>query len=524
MRLPHRALLAAGLAILALWPTWPQLLHVWRAAADYRWSPLAALIALVWLVLAARKIPDTGAEPQSSREPPLWSLGVALALAVITWLIACNARIEIGKQIMVPIILWLAIATGASWRAAVSLSAPILYLYFAIPIWEQIVPLLQWLSVAAVRGALGVAGIPVRIEGVLVTIPEGSFIVQEGCSGRSYLIVSLASAGLICGLRSIRGRRALAYLALTTLLALFANWVRVTIVIVAGHLTHMQSYLVANEHLSLGWAIFVVLLGALFALGRKLAGDVSVVAATRPSALPGPASPSALSGTASPSAASPAFSLDAPAPAPRSGRSPAWRMALVAALLSLCSFAVLPIARAPSRSLLSVAVPQAGPAWRGQTTLTGAWTPTFLGSTSQGHGAYESDSGAHVETYWALYGSQDQDKLVHYTNHLTTRGWLTLAQSASQRLLNGQAVTVRTILAQTRDGSRWLIDYYYVVGGVRVTRDWAAQLLYGLLSWRRPAASGVIALAAPCRPACESADRWLSQWWAESRSGPTLAK
>src|SRR6185437_9872552 len=192
------------------------------------------------------------------------------AASLGVWLIAARANVEIGKQALAPVILWLAVATASGWRGVLALTAPVLYLYFAIPVWEQIVPLLQWLAVAVVHAGFGLAGVPVRIEGILITIPEGSFIVLEGCSGKRYLIVALATAGLLAAVYSLGWRRTARYLALTAALALVANWVRVIIVIAAGHLTNMTSYLVTHEHFSLGWAIFAVMLLAVWMLGRKL--------------------------------------------------------------------------------------------------------------------------------------------------------------------------------------------------------------------------------------------------------------
>src|SRR5262249_43373414 len=151
---------------------------------------IVALIALVWLVRASRR--DTAA-PRGA----LWRPALLLFLAVCAWLLAYKANVELGKQLITPVIIWLAIATAAGWQAALAVEAPVLFFYFAIPVWDLLVPLLQWMTVSIAQGLLSIAGVPVRIEGLLITIPEGSFVVLESCSGERYLIVALAAAALI---------------------------------------------------------------------------------------------------------------------------------------------------------------------------------------------------------------------------------------------------------------------------------------------------------------------------------------
>jgi len=47
-------------------------------------------------------------------------------------------------------------------------------------------------------------------------------------------------------------------------LSVASNWLRVYTIILAGHLTHMQSYLVRVSHYSYGWFVFMAALGAFF--------------------------------------------------------------------------------------------------------------------------------------------------------------------------------------------------------------------------------------------------------------------
>src|SRR5262249_52374988 len=139
--------------------------------------------------------------------------------------------------------------------------------------------------------------------------------------------------------------------------------------------------------------------------------------------------------------------------------------------------------------------------------------------------AFESNAGARVETYWAAYGRQTADtKLIRYSNTLANNRWLTLERSVSLRSVAGHEARVRTLLLQSTTGSRWMVDYYYVVSGVSVTQEWEAQVLYGALSWIHQSPSAVIAVAAPCGVSCASAVQALTDFWASTRMAGAAPK
>src|SRR2546430_4831726 len=106
------------------------------------------------------------------------------------------------------------------------------------------------------RSLLWLTGPSASISGDIIRIPNGSFLIEEGCSGLHFMIVGLAVAALHGELRRDPWRIRAAQLALMGLLALLANWVRVYIIIEAGYLTNMQSYLVRVSHYWFGWGVF----------------------------------------------------------------------------------------------------------------------------------------------------------------------------------------------------------------------------------------------------------------------------
>jgi EpsI family protein len=478
----RHVLLASAAALIAIWPTWPPLVQVWRGTEDYAHGFIVALIALGWLIHTAPRIADAP-EPRRIAIP-----ATLLILALSLWLLAFKANVEMGKQILAPLILYLAVATGAGWRAAERVAAPIFYLYFALPVWDLIVPVLQWLTVAVSSEILALLGVPVRIDGALVTIPEGRFIVQEGCSGKRYLVVAAAIAWLFGGLSGMKWKRALAFVAIASLLAMLANWIRVSVIIYLGHVTNMQHYFVAREHSSFGTSVFVVLLVVVGAAGVMLRGAVA------------PPEPAIAVGTRPDANAT---------------------KHVIVALVILC-LPILGVTFATQVRFNSVApvaaIELTAPAgWRGPLAAASDWAPSFAGADTQQRAAYESSSGERVETYVATYLRQSaNDELIHYSNRLIGEQWPSLAKTnVTRRLQDGRVITTRMFAARSSTGEVWVIDYVYAVDGVLTPRDGLAQLLYGLRSWTGAAPSSVTAVAVRCLPgSCARSERALGEFWA----------
>jgi exosortase/archaeosortase family protein len=125
-------------------------------------------------------------------------------------------------------------------------------------------------------------GVPSYFSGEMVQIPAGVFEIQGGCSGLHYFIVGLAVAVLLGELRHDPRRTRLRWVLLAAALSLASNWVRVYTIILAGHLTHMQSYLVRVSHYSYGWFVFMAALLAFFLYVRFRAPPPGELRATGP--------------------------------------------------------------------------------------------------------------------------------------------------------------------------------------------------------------------------------------------------
>jgi len=146
---------------------------------------------------------------------------------------------------------------------------PVAFLVFIFPFWGVLVPLLQNISIIAVTYMMSLSGVPTYVEAEMITIPAGVFEIAGGCSGLRYMIVSLAIGSLFIFLNIRDTKKAVLFLSLTILGALLTNWIRITLLILIGEYTNMESSLM-EDHNTFGWYLYVPFMILLFYWGNKL--------------------------------------------------------------------------------------------------------------------------------------------------------------------------------------------------------------------------------------------------------------
>jgi exosortase len=476
----YARLLVMGSATVAAWAVWPSLQSlagVWRDVHDYQHGWLIALISVAWFGVVLRR-----GLPEAPR--PSLTGGALLAATLFAWLVCYNANSQMAHEVLAPAVIWLAILAAAGWRVALAFAAPVGFLYFATPIWEYAVPVLQRLSVWATESLLGLAGVPVTVREYVVTIPEGTFRIIEGCSGKRYFMVTLAMAVLSAAVNGIRGWRYPVFIGACGLLAMLANYLRIVIVIVAGHLTDMQHYLVAVEHRTLGNVIFVLLLAVVFLLARVLSPaneEAPRVARNAGDAVQGP----------------------------MAGRVAVFAvLALAIGLVHVRSNAAMP---APALGPLPLVTAD----WQGPLPPDPAWAPVFPGASDVRRAAYASPAGT-VELYVNVYGEQRQGEgeLVYFANRLLAPGdWKRPWPVQTTPLGSSAGRDLPAFEAAAADRQDWIIARIYDVGGQLRASELGAQLSYGVLSTFRPVPAGVFAMAARCNGNCEAARALVKSFW-----------
>lgn len=374
------------------------------------------------------------------------------ALVAIAWVFSVQAALQLPELALIPVLFWLAIlvAAGETWAARTVFAAG--YLWFATPVWEVLNGPLQWATIYAVRCLLRLVGIPALFEGNIVQIPSGAFEIAGGCSGLHFFVVALSIGALLGELRGDGIARRLKLLALAAMLALVTNWIRVFTIVVLGHTTHMQHYIVAESHYTFGWLLFAGAMAVFFVIERRISSG-------------------------------PAPFVYVPAKV-----SPRWgAKAGILMLISLVAgFAVWNrLASRPFTGNWPADVVPDG--WFPAPTHDGLWKPRFEGVDSEQVGIWQDGKGNSVERYVGLYRRQLQGKEL-------------------SDVLNAPYGR------QSPDG--WQFDVRYSIDGREFQSPSYAQLWYALraLSSFRAPPSVVRVLRSSCEPDCIAAEHQLRRW------------
>ena len=451
----------ALLVTLVYWPSPAVYYEQWRDFVNitytHGWLVLAVCVALV--LRSRREI--------ATAPVRFWPLAlVALGGCILAWLVCFRASIEDLEVTIFPAIFWLAVTAVFGLRMGLLLAFPVAFFYLAVPSWSQLGNPLQELTVFALRGFFWLTGPPVLISGDTIHIPNGTFVIEEGCSGLHFMIVGLAVAALHGELRRDPWRIRLAQLALMVILALLANWVRVYTIIEAGYLTDMHSYLVSVSHYWFGWGVFAVALVLFFGL----------------TTLFGPSEP----------AHDPPLQPVAPGPpAPLAGLA---ATVLVLVALPVVSWGLRTLQPAPA--LGAAVAPSARAPWSSAPSDTrSSWRPVFPGADQEQRFGYTNTTGDIVEVFRVAYRTQRQGaELVGSDSTLSGRR----LKVRSEEVIDTANGAFRETGVVDRSGARSLIWSRYEIAGRTFVKPLASQLWYGI----NATVSNPPAALVACRAAC----------------------
>ena len=136
---------------------------------------------------------------------------------------------------------------------------PILIMLLSVPLVELFNDIFQEATAVLTGVLLGLTGVPVIVEGLLILVPAGTFQVDTSCSGVRVVTVGIVLALLYSYMHRLRLLDGMVFVLLTTAVSFLSNIIRVYIIVVAGNMTNMQHSLV-DDHGHLGWFVFAIVI------------------------------------------------------------------------------------------------------------------------------------------------------------------------------------------------------------------------------------------------------------------------
>lgn len=432
------------------WETITAMSAIWARSDTYAHGFIVPPIAL-WLIWRERSQLQ-----QYQPNATAW-LTLPLLATIFIWLLGELTAVNALTQFSVITIIVLNIMSLIGLRLSARLAFPLVFLFFAAPIGDFMLPkLMEWTAGFTIL-ALRASGIPVYREGLQFVIPSGNWSVIEACSGIRYIIASVTVGTLFAYLNYTSLKRRLIFIAVSMLVPVLANWFRAYLIVLLGHLSN-NKLAVGVDHLVYGWVFFGIVIVIMFMIGMRWSEPPEDV-------IPTPEQ----------------FRADI-----SRHRTP-WVVTLVLALIAaIAPLAVIAISKTETSKVPTLSVPLASNGWQPSVPVT-SWKPTFLNPSAELQAAYLQD-GNTVGLYIAYYRNQDYErKLITSTNVLANsfdKDWATSAQGKNEIVFNGSNQTIRTAeLIQKNTGldTRLTVWQVYWINGHLTTSDFEAKL-YAALS------------------------------------------
>ncbi|MEO5734529.1 MAG: exosortase A, partial [Rubrivivax sp.] len=213
------ALLLMTAVLLLFRDTTVAMVDIWIRSETFAHAFLVPPI-VIWLVWRKRALLAT----LQPRPAPGFLVPIAVVCAL--WLLGELASVNSATQFALVALLVLSVPALFGTQVARALTFPLLFLFFAVPFGEFMVPhMMEWtadFTIAAVRAS----GVPVYREGLQFVIPSGSWSVVEACSGVRYLIASFMVGTLFAYLNFQTPWKRAVFIAVSLLMPIVANWLR----------------------------------------------------------------------------------------------------------------------------------------------------------------------------------------------------------------------------------------------------------------------------------------------------------
>lgn len=424
---------------------------IWYRSETFAHGFLVLPISL-WLVWRKRG-ELAQMEPAAS---PGWL--AALAMLGVAWLLAELVVLNAATQFAVVGMLILSVPAVLGLHIARAMTFPLLFLFFAVPFGEFMLPPMMLWTADFTVAALQMSGVPVYREGLQFIIPSGSWSVIDECSGVRYLIASFMVGSLFAYLNYSSYKRRAIFMGISIVVPIVANWVRAYMIVMMGHLSG-NKLAVGVDHILYGWVFFGIVIFIMFSIGARWSEPERPLVAANVEASAGGGS-----------------------------RNLIVAAALGAVLLSALPHASLFVLEKRERSALEpqLTLPESfGTAWVAEGAELVEFKPYYRNPSAQARRAYRNALGT-VGVHLAYYrGQSGERKLIGNMNDvvwINDRTWNRVSRGSHSLDTVAGAVPVRTseILGPSGSTSRrpQLVAYsVYWIDGRWVADDIPAKMV-----------------------------------------------
>jgi exosortase A len=341
---------------------------------------------------------------------------------------------------------------------------PLGFLFFAVPIGEFLLPtLMEWTANFTIF-ALRLTGIPVYRDGLQFVIPSGNWSVVEACSGVRYLIASLTVGALFAYLNYSSNRKRLAFILVSIIVPIIANWLRAYMIVLLGHLSG-NTIAVGVDHIIYGWVFFGIVIISMFMIGIRWAEIAPLDKGTVDFSNNGTDKPKKV-----------AF--------------------LFVGLIVGIIFSAVPVFYSERINLVQnpnnvkLALPDTGKqGWLLLPAVEDPWKPLYQKTASEINGIYKK-SGNRVGLYIGYYRNQYFDKkLISSENVLVSTQdshWNTIYQAVSKVKISNDLIGIKSTTLRHIDSVASVGDMqmevwrYYWIGGYVTNSDYLAKVYTGI--------------------------------------------
>jgi EpsI family protein len=402
------------------------LLDEWWSTGSYNHGLLGLALAL-YVIWTKREV---FASPQGN-------ILALLLLSATSLLLLLASLASIGQLQMLSLFLVIItlLLSFYGFQSINKLLLPLVMILLVLPIWNVLQIPLREISTWVSFHSVDLLGFEIIRQGYKLITPGGTFIVEEACSGLSFFLASALYAVFVAQINHLSRQATLVFFAFAVAVAIVANWIRITVIVIVGSQTAMQHFIV-QDHLTFGWMVFAACFVSVIIIGNIYFGEQSPDNNELPKAI---------------------------------RKTPQIRVRYLFAVSAITLFFALMTVLLPSRfdSKYKFILPTI-PLYT-QLTQNNAsspnWHPVSHGASSEEFN-YFLQGKELLQVYLANYIRQRQgEEMIFIENHLFDENrWFDVRQQTIQ--LNSPFLEQINLIMLRRDGHRSrLIAYWYLVDG-----------------------------------------------------------